>query len=189
MSDSLGTLQLSYTAGHTSAEEARWGNIMRMKMVNPKNAVVDKKWRQWEAWAKSQVDTLMCEVRGIIEDNEASAKGKRCKPFFNRVIQGRRNSLGMSGGPSSSIFYNSVISMTVVWKSSWCQTSQTAGEQRIWIPVILLPAIEGKAQSCSDTGVCGCRGVCADEGKQTKLVLTGTKRSSTRGGKGKKCQG
>lgn len=157
-------------------------------MLSPKNTVAHKQWRQWETWAKSQVDTLMWEVRGITEDNEASEKGKRCKPVFNRVIQGRRNSLGMSGGPSRSIFYDSVISMTVVWKSSWCQTSQTAGEQRIWIPIILLPGIEGKAQSCSDSGVCGCRGVCADEDKQTKLGLTGTKRSSTRGGKAKKCQ-
>lgn len=90
-------------------------------------------------------------------------QAKKCKHVFNTVIQGRRNILGMSGGPYHSIFYNSMISMTVVWKSSWCQASQTAGEERIWIPIILFPRIESKAQSRSDSEICGCWGVCVDE--------------------------
>jgi len=48
----------------------------------------------------------MCKVREIFEDNEAPAQANRCKPVFDRVIQGTRNCLGMSGGPPSSIFYN-----------------------------------------------------------------------------------
>lgn len=56
----------------------------------------------------------MCKVREIFEDIEAPAQANRCKPVFERVIQGTRNSLGNSGGPPSSIFYDSVISVTVV---------------------------------------------------------------------------
>lgn len=155
----------------------------------PKNVLANRQWRQRGTSTKSQVDTVMCKAREIFEDNEALAQANRCKSVFERVIQGTRNSLGKSGGPTSSIFYNSVTSVTVVWKGSWCQTSQTAGEQRIWIPFILFPRIESKAQSHSDTGACGCWGVCADEGKQTEIGVTGTKRSSTRGGKARKCQG
>lgn len=56
----------------------------------------------------------MCKAREIFEDNEALAQANRCKSVFERVIQGTRNSLGKSGGPTSSIFYNSVTSVTVV---------------------------------------------------------------------------
>ena len=56
----------------------------------------------------------MCKVREISEVNEAHAQAKRCKLGFESVIQGTRDSLGKSGGPPSSTFYDSVIFVTVV---------------------------------------------------------------------------
>lgn len=144
--------------------------IIRMRVRSPK--------MYWQAnnedkrgmWTKSQVDSYMCKIREIFEDNEATAQANRCKSVFKRFIQGTRNSLGKSSDPPSSIFYDSVVSVIMVWKGSWCQTSQTAGEQRIWLPFILFPRIEGKHNHTPDTGVCGCWGVCADEANRLNLV-------------------
>lgn len=94
-------------------------------------------------WAQLCAKEERClKIMRILGDN---AQANRCKLFFDRVIQGARNSTGVSGDPSSSILYDRIISVTVVWKGRWCQTSQAAGEQRIWMPFILFPRIEGKA--------------------------------------------